>query len=193
ELCQKEGIEGVAGNYDEAVAFSRLVCGCGYADPEVARIGHLSLTWTQERVNSKTKEILANLPKHLEFKTPIGKSLAFHGGLEDLTQWITEKDTDILKDIVFKTKARLVLLGHIHKPFVTEIEGTTFINPGAVGRPFDGNPWASFAVADIGKTVYVRLKRVEYDIEKNIRELIAAGLPAEIGIMLRTGKDTHLA
>lgn len=193
ELFKIEGIDGVMGNYDEAVAFGRPVCGCGYKDTEVAHIGHLSLTWTQENVSDKTKEYLAGLPKHLEFESPIGKVFALHGGLEDLTQWITEKDTDLLKDIALKTEARLVIMGHTHKPFVKKIEGTTFVNPGAVGRPFDGDPRASFAIVEITDTFNIQIKRTEYDVEKNIHALINAGLPHEIGIMLRKGRDTHIA
>lgn len=193
ELFKMEGIEGVAGNYDEAVAFSRPICGCGYKDPEVAHIGYLSLTWTQENTSDKTKEYLAGLPKHLEFESPIGKIFALHGGLENLTQWITERDTDLLKDIALKTGARLVIMGHTHKPFVKEIEGTAFVNPGAVGRPFDGDPRASFAIVEITDTFNIQIKRIEYDVEKNIHALINAGLPHEIGIMLRNGRDTHIA
>jgi len=193
ELCKMEGIEGVMGNYDEAVAFGKPICGCGYKDEEVARIGHSSLIWTQENVNDKAKEYLSGLPKHLEFESPVGKVFAMHGGLENLTQWITENDTDLLMDVTLKTGARLVILGHTHKPFVKEIDGTVFVNPGAVGRPFDGDPRASFAIVEITDSFNIRLKRLEYDVEKNIQALINAGLPHEIGIMLRKGRDTHIA
>ncbi len=193
ELFKIEGIEGVMGNYDEAVAFSRLVCGCGYKDPEVAHIGHLSLTWAQENTNDKTKEYLAGLPKHPEFESPIGKIFVLHGGLEDLTQWITERDTDLLKDTALKTGARLVIMGHIHRPFVKEMNGTVFVNPGSVGRPFDGDPRASFAVVEITDTFDIQIKRIEYDVEKTIHALINAGLPHEIGIMLRKRRDSYIA
>lgn len=89
--------------------------------------------------------------------------------------------------------ARLVIIGHTHRPFVREICGTVFINPGSVGRPFDGDPRACFGITEISERVNVLIKRVEYDIERNIRELIAAGLPPEIGSMLRNGRDTHIA
>jgi putative phosphoesterase len=193
ELFKAEGIEGVMGNYDEAVAFSKPVCGCGYKDPEAARIGHLSLTWTQENVNDATKEYLSELSKYLEFESPAGKVFAVHGGLEDLTQWITEKNEDLLKEIALKKGARLVILGHTHKPFVKVMDGTMFVNPGAVGRPFDGDPRASFAIVEITDSFNIRLKRIEYDVEKNIQALINAGLPAEIGAMLRNGRDSHIA
>ena len=193
ELFKAEGIEGVMGNYDEAVAFSKPVCGCGYKDEEVAHIGHLSLAWTQENVNDKTREYLSALSKHLEFESPAGKVFAMHGGLEDLTQWITENDEGLLKEIALKKEARLVVLGHTHKPFVKEIDGTMFVNPGAVGRPFDGDPRASFAIVEITDSFNIQTKRIEYDVEKNIHALINAGLPHEIGIMLRKGRDTHIA
>ncbi|MCL4475315.1 MAG: metallophosphatase family protein [Nitrospirae bacterium] len=193
ELFKAEGIEGVMGNYDEAVAFSKPVCGCGYKGEEVAHIGHLSLVWTQENVNDETREYLSELSKHLEFESPAGKVLAMHGGLEDLTQWITEKNEDLLKEIALKKGARLVVLGHTHKPFVKEIDGTMFVNPGAVGRPFDGDPRASFAIVEISDTIHVRIRRVEYAVEKNIQALINAGLPAEIGAMLRNGSSSHIA
>jgi putative phosphoesterase len=192
-LFKMEGIEGVAGNYDEAVAFSRPTCGCGYKDTGVAHIGHLSLAWTQENTSDKTKEYLARLPKHLEFESPIGKIFALHGGLEDLTQKITEKDTDLLKDIALKTGARLVIMGHTHMPFVKEMDGTVFVNPGSVGRPFDGDPRTSFAIVEITDTFNAQIKRIEYDVEKNIQALINAGLPHEIGTMLRKGRDSHIA
>jgi len=193
ELLKTEGIEAVMGNYDEAVAFSRPICGCGYKDPEVAQIGHLSLTWTQKNTSDKTKEYLASLPKHLEFESPLGKIFALHGGLENLTQWITEKDADLLKDIASKTEARLVIMGHTHRPFVKEMAETVFVNPGSVGRPFDGDPRASFAIVEIADTFNIQIKRIEYDLEKNIHALINAGLPHEIGIMLRKGRDSHIA
>jgi putative phosphoesterase len=192
-IIKREGVDSVMGNYDEAVAFSKPMCGCGYRDAEVARIGHQSLTWTKDNTSDETKRFLSVLPKYLEFHSPAGKAVALHGGLKDLTQWITEHDTELLRDIASKTGAQIVIMGHTHKPFVTEIDGTYFVNPGAVGRPFDGDPRASYGIIEIGDSVEIQLKRVEYHVEKNIRELIDAGLPPEIGIMLRTGRDTHIA
>lgn len=193
EILKSEGIEGVMGNYDEAVAFRKPVCGCGYKDEEVARIGRISLAWTQENVNSKTKEYLAGLPKYLSFQTPSGKVFVMHGGLEDPTQWITENDADLLGDIALKTEAGLVIMGHIHRPFEKKIAGAVFLNPGSVGRPFDGDPRASFAIVEAGGAFQIRLERVEYDVENNIRALIHAGLPHQIGDMLRNGRDSHIA
>ena len=192
-ILKRLGIDSVMGNYDEAVAFNKPMCGCGYKDAEVARIGHQSLTWTQENTSEETKRYLAELPMHMEFHSPAGNVVALHGGLEDSTQWITEQDTDLMRDLASKTRARLVILGHTHIPFVTELDRTIFVNPGAVGRPFDGDPRASYGIIKIEDSVDVQLKRVGYGVEKNIRELIDAGLPPEIGIMLRTGRNTHIA
>jgi predicted phosphodiesterase len=117
----------------------------------------------------------------------------FHGGLEDLTQWITANDSELLEAIAVKCDARLLIMGHTHKPFARQVNGMLFVNPGAVGRPFDGDPRASFAIIDAGNDIRVRFRRVEYDVEKNVKALVTAGLPSEIGVMLRKGRDSHLA
>ncbi|HDO36885.1 MAG TPA: metallophosphoesterase [Nitrospirae bacterium] len=192
-LLRQEGVEGVMGNYDEAVCFKKPVCGCDYKDEGVAGIGFNSLKWTQENVSKATREYLSGLPKCIELVTKTGKVLVIHGGLEMLNQRIEEDDTVSLEEISSGTGARLVIMGHTHRPFVREICGTVFVNPGSVGRPFDGDPRACFGIIDISERINVLIKRVEYDIERNIRELIAAGLPPEIGIMLRNGRDTHIA
>ena len=89
--------------------------------------------------------------------------------------------------------AKLVIMGHTHKPFSRRINGTLFIDSGAVGRPFDGDSRASFAIIDIERDIRVTFRRVVYDVEKNIKALVDTGLPPEIGIMLRNGQDSHNA
>jgi len=63
-------------------------------------------------------------------------------------------------------------------------------NPGAVGQPRDGDPRASFAVLDY--TSYdaeasFTLHRIEYDIEKAIKETHRVGLPAGLAERLEDG------
>ena len=63
-------------------------------------------------------------------------------------------------------------------------------NPGAVGQPRDGDPRASFAVLDY--TSYdaeasFTLHRIEYDIEKAIKETHRVGLPTGLAERLEDG------
>jgi diadenosine tetraphosphatase ApaH/serine/threonine PP2A family protein phosphatase len=50
------------------------------------------------------------------------------------------------------------------------LDNVTLINPGSVGFPVDGDPRASWTLLDLERgTVHPR--RVEYDVEKAVREL----------------------
>ncbi len=192
-LLAERKVTSVMGNYDEAGSMFRISCGCGDADDETNRIRFASLRWTQEKLLDETRKYLSSLPARYEFETGYGKALMFHGGVENLTQWITENDSELLEAVSVKCVARLVIMGHTHKPFARQVNGTLFVNPGAVGRPFDGDPRASFAVIDAGDDIKVKFRRVGYDVEKNINALVTAGLPPEIGVMLRRGRDSHIA
>lgn len=64
--------------------------------------------------------------------------------------------------------------GHIHQPFVRKLPGFTVINTGSTSQSFDGDPRASYLLIDNGKPI---LRRVEYDIEREIAAIAAKGLP----------------
>ncbi len=70
--------------------------------------------------------------------------------------------------------ARTVAYGHIHVPFVRELEQFTVANAGSVGSPYDGDPRASYLLVDRdgGQSV-----RVEYDIEREVALLQGSDYP----------------
>ena len=63
--------------------------------------------------------------------------------------------------------------GHIHQPFVREGAKLSVINTGSVGQSFDGDPRASYVLIDNG----TQIRRVEYDVEREIRALNECRLP----------------
>ena len=71
--------------------------------------------------------------------------------------------------------ADFILCGHTHLPMLRQIGRKTFLNPGSVGMPLDGDPRASYAVFHDGK---IKLRRVKYDIGKTVEKLRGSGLPA---------------
>jgi len=188
-LISESDIGSLMGNHDDAGSMCRSSCWSRDSNNEKNRIRAASLKWTQEKILDETRKYLARLPLKREIVTGFGKIIMFHAGLENLIQWITADDCDQLTFISSESGAKLVIMGHTHKPFATQIDGTVFVNPGSVGRPFDGDPRASFAIIDFAGNIKVDFRRAEYDIEKNIKALISAGLPSEIGIMLRHGRD----
>lgn len=68
----------------------------------------------------------------------------------------------------------VAVYGHIHHPFVRRLSALTVVNTGSVGQSFDGDPRASYMLLDNGKPI---IRRVEYDVEREIHAITASGLP----------------
>ncbi|HET9132123.1 MAG TPA: metallophosphoesterase family protein [Terriglobia bacterium] len=64
--------------------------------------------------------------------------------------------------------------GHIHVPFVRETPSLIVANSGSVGMPFDDDRRASYLLIDGNRA---QLRRVEYDVNREIRLLRECGLP----------------
>jgi putative phosphoesterase len=81
----------------------------------------------------------------------------------------------------------IVLFGHTHRPSIRNLSARikSLINTGSVGLPYDGDPRASYLLLE-GTTPSIR--RVEYDIDKELKALASCGLPGAgwTGKMLRT-------
>lgn len=70
--------------------------------------------------------------------------------------------------------ATTVVYGHIHRPFARRLETLTVANSGSVGLPYDGDQRASYVVVEDGT---VSIRRVEYDVEREVEELHASHYP----------------
>jgi predicted phosphodiesterase len=70
----------------------------------------------------------------------------------------------------------IVAFGHTHLPSIRSIAGhpKLLINTGSVGLPYDGDPRASYLILD-GSTPSIR--RVEYNVEKELKALASCGSP----------------
>lgn len=81
----------------------------------------------------------------------------------------------------------VIAFGHTHVPMIRNLSGHSklLINAGSVGLPYDGDPKASYLLLD-GLTPTIR--RVEYDVDRELRALSACGLPGAdwTARMLRT-------
>ena len=61
------------------------------------------------------------------------------------------------------------------------------LNPGSVGQPRDGDPRASFAIADLQNQV-VEFWRAPYDVEGVQDRMRAARLPEPLALRLSVGR-----
>src|SRR5579871_5002969 len=69
---------------------------------------------------------------------------------------------------------KIVVYGHVHRGFVRRLSTMTVVNSGSVSLSYDGNRRASYLLLDDGEP---EIRRVEYDVEREIRVLAECGLP----------------
>jgi putative phosphoesterase len=98
-----------------------------------------------------------------------------HASPNDLWRAPTANATeDELQSTYASLRARVVVYGHIHRPYFRRLSGMTVANTGSVSQSYDGDRRASYLVID-GERITIR--RVEYDVEKEGAELLRSGLP----------------
>lgn len=68
----------------------------------------------------------------------------------------------------------VAVYGHIHRPYIRRIGEMTVANTGSVSQSYDGDRRASYLVIDGDST---SIRRVEYDVENEAKELLRSGLP----------------
>jgi predicted phosphodiesterase len=68
----------------------------------------------------------------------------------------------------------VAVYAHIHRPFVRRLPGLVVANSGSVGLPYDGDRRAAYLLLD-GTAPTIR--RVEYDVDAEMRTLSGCGLP----------------
>jgi putative phosphoesterase len=190
DFLVKHGIEGVQGNYDEAVANDREHCGCKAEEPLQEEMAHRSFAWTKAHVSPTSKAYMKNLPAEIRF-TAEGKNIwLFHATpKKNNLYWYEDRPGKFFREMAEKGDADIMIYGHIHKPYRKDMNGKVFINAGSVGKPKDGDPRACVAVVDItADAVRTEFIRVPYDVQKVAAAITTSGLPDYFAEKLRQGK-----
>ncbi len=186
----EHGIEGVQGNYDEAVANDREHCGCKAEEPLQEEMAHLSFVWTKKHASSKSKVYMKNLPTEIAFNAGNRKVRLFHATpKQNNLYWYEDRPEKFFREMAEKVEADIMIYGHTHKPYWKEINGKFFINAGSVGKPKDGDPRACVTSVEIMQnSVKIEFLRIPYDVEKIVAAIRDSGLPAYFGEKLKLGK-----
>jgi hypothetical protein len=81
----------------------------------------------------------------------------------------------------------IVVYGHIHHPFIRELDALTVANSGSVSLALDGDVRAKYAVVEDGR---VHHRQIVYDVEQVARAMLEMDYPsAEMyATWLRTGR-----
>jgi predicted phosphodiesterase len=158
---------------------------------------------------NKTKKerwlYLSKLPHAIER----GSDLLVHGSpLDPLMDYLLpfEEEFEMEENILesFEYFSRFLFVGHTHFPcFITEDlkcypayeyddspvslnkNQKTIINVGSVGQPRDGDPRACYLLYDHGTLLW---RRLEYNIEETISQILALGLHPSLAERLKHGR-----
>ena len=180
-LIEERGIPTIYGNYDYAIGRDSEDCGCAYRDQHDRELGQLSVEWTLEHTDGRSKHFMRGLPFDLRFDMGGRRVRLVHGSPRKVNEYLFEdKPARTFEQIAAGADCDVLVFGHTHQPWVAEYGCVLFVNCGSVGKPKDGDPRASFAVLDVADGELVaRIERVEYDAESVARQVAESGLPPE--------------
>ena len=117
-----------------------------------------------------------------------GSIALVHASPNDLWQAPLPDASDLeLRSVYRDLGVPIAVYAHIHRPFIRLLEGTTIANTGSVSLSYDGDPRASYLLLDDAKAT---TRRVEYDLETEINDLLPSGLPHAgwLAQILRAGR-----
>jgi predicted phosphodiesterase len=184
DLIRAEGWPSVRGNTDEMLS----------DDSELerleARMPQLSGTWAAVRsdidiaVASLSPDQLGWL-QALPLSTSLDQLTLVHAS--PTTCWNAPPANAADADFVatYGMKPPIHAYGHLHTPFVRQIGDKIIANSGSVGLPFDADPRASYLLVDGSR---VTIRRVEYDVEKELTTRKGHPRLDWIAASLRTGR-----
>jgi putative phosphoesterase len=183
-------IEGVQGNYDDAVANDRGHCGCKYEDPVQAEMAEQSFEWTKKHVTQASKNYMKTLPIKIDFSVNNRRVKIFHATpAKNNLYWYENRPDKFFFDIARRADADIYIYGHTHIPYRKDLDHKIFINAGSVGKPKDGDARTCVTFVDIlPAEVKIEFLRIPYNIEKVASAIIESGLPRYFAEKLRIGK-----
>ena len=91
-----------------------------------------------EAITDETRQWLADLPGEVELTLDGVAVLMTHyapGSKEGLGSWTPDAR---LAELAETTDAQVVVCGHTHTPFIRDVGGVLWVNPGSLGRSWDG-------------------------------------------------------
>ncbi len=146
-------------------------------------------TWTSENLQPENVKYLKSLPEHTDFALgPIRIGL-FHGTRDDPDEELfPDAPESRFRELAKASPYHVHIMGHSHAPYHKIFDGIHFINPGSVGRMFDGDPRASFATLKVSaESLAVEHFRIPYPVKDVVKGLKNHQLPDIYAKMFRQG------
>ena len=174
DLITDAGWAGVMGNTDEMLwddsGLKAMETSTPKLRPLMATLEQFANT-TRKLIGSKGSNGCANCRQSCDMKIMV----LLHASPGNV--WRAPMDTaddQAFIDAYSSLNTDTVVYCHIHRPFIRKVGEMTICNCGSVGSPYDGDPRASYLMINDGRPA---IRRVEYDVEKEVGRLMASDHP----------------
>ena len=149
--------------------------------------------WTSDNLSTKNIDYLRSLPPKSELTLDGIRMGVFHGCADNPNAKLFPSTPDSrLIELAKSYPYDIHIVGHSHVPFHRVAAGVHFINPGSVGRMFDGDPRTSFAILKVLPGEFeVEHFRIPYPVEDVVKGLKQHSLPDIYCRMFRKGKKLN--
>lgn len=196
-LAENEAVS-ILGNTDKKVM--RLLNNETFIKPRTFE-KRIMYTSTAVSLNKASKDYLFSLPQKTTFTLNAASGTeqstvqigVFHGSPAHPNEFLfPDTPKSRFHELAQEFPMQLIVTGHSHTPYHKRVGTTHFINPGSVGRMFDGDPRASCAILSLKKhKVTVEHFRIPYPIELVTQRLKEEHLPKIYRKMYRKGKKLN--
>ncbi len=181
------GWQGVIGNTDEMLALPESLEEFASQMPHMQALFTVireTAAVTRETLGEKRLAWLGDLPRS-QVLEPIA---LVHASPESLWRAPAPEGGDNELESVYRPLGRPVAVyAHIHRSFIRKVAEMSVVNTGSVSLSYDGDPRAAYLLLDDFRP---EIRRVEYDVEREIQALSTSGLPHSdwTGKMLRNAR-----
>lgn len=171
---------------------------------ELACIDSHMLEWFNPAARESLEKTFQMLsPNSFKFIAGLKRSIVEHGcrfvhGFppDSPTIYLFQVSRKKICQFMSQMKERICFIGHTHELRIIEFDGENchydllekgvtqlkkhnryIVNIGSVGQPRDGDNHAKYLIFDTHRDI-IEVRYIRYDIEKVVKKIIAAGLPA---------------
>jgi putative phosphoesterase len=149
--------------------------------------------WTSENLLPENVQYLKSLPRQTDLTIGNVRIGVFHGTCNDEDETLFPGAPESrFRELAKGSPFRIHIMGHSHTPYYKIMDGVHFINPGSVGRMFDGDSRAAFAILKLSSgEIAVEHFRIPYSVEAVIKGLKQNRLPDIYAKMYRMGRKLN--
>jgi predicted phosphodiesterase len=168
------GWRGVVGNTDEMLFAPESLTEFASRAPHLQPLWTAIAEMTQATCEALGEERLAWL-RALPRIQVHGPMMLVHASPESL--WLApapEASDAELESVYLPLGQPIAIYAHIHRSYVRSVANMTVANTGSVSLSYDGDRRAAYLLLDDFQPT---IRRVEYDVEKELKALSVCGLP----------------